>query len=164
MTVISSTKDAEALSLTMVVELTASPERVWSVLEDPRQLERWWGPPSYPATFTRFEFHVGGEVRYHMTGPAGDTPRGFWRIESLEPPRRIEFANGLAGEDGEPMPDVEPIACAITLEATGSTTRMTVHSQFVDLSQMNLMLDMGMEEGMRLGLGQIDGVLSGTTV
>ena len=50
-------------------EFAASPERVWEVWENPRQLERWWGPPTYPATFTRHDFVVGGESRYFMTGP-----------------------------------------------------------------------------------------------
>ena len=77
MTVISSVTDPERLSLTVVAEFAAGPDRVWGVWEDPRQLERWWGPPTYPATFTRHDFAVGGESRYHMTGPQGDTPRGL---------------------------------------------------------------------------------------
>ena len=74
MTVISTTKDPTRLTLTIVADFDASPDRVWEVWEDPRQLERWWGPPTYPATFTRHDFVVGGESRYFMTGPTGDTP------------------------------------------------------------------------------------------
>ena len=47
----------------------ASPERVWQLWADPRQLERWWGPPTYPATFTQHDLAPGGHVEYHMTGP-----------------------------------------------------------------------------------------------
>src|ERR1700685_2920067 len=75
MTVISTTKDRDTLTLTLVAECEASPDRVWEVWEDPRQLERWWGPPTFPATFTRHDFIVGGESRYFMNGPARDTPR-----------------------------------------------------------------------------------------
>jgi uncharacterized protein YndB with AHSA1/START domain len=76
MTVVSSTKDASALTLIVVAEFDATPDDVWDVWEDARKLERWWGPPTYPATFTRHDFVVGGESRYFMTGPAGETPRG----------------------------------------------------------------------------------------
>ena len=72
MTVISTTKDPENLTLTLVAEFDSTPERVWSVWEDPRKLEQWWGPPGWPATFTRHDFVVGGESRYHLTGPAGE--------------------------------------------------------------------------------------------
>ncbi len=103
MTVINSTTDANELMLTVVAEFEAEPERVWDVWADPRKLERWWGPPTYPATFARHEFHVGGQCRYFMTGPTGDQPHGWWRIDALDEPRRIEFVNGLAGDDGEPV-------------------------------------------------------------
>ncbi|HTR74995.1 MAG TPA: SRPBCC domain-containing protein [Solirubrobacterales bacterium] len=160
MTVVSSEKDAENLTLTIVTELAADPERVWAVWEDPRQLERWWGPPTFPATFTRHEFEVGGQSRYHMTGPEGETPRGWWRIEEIDRPRRIEFANGLAGEDGEPAPGVEPAGGSVTFEPIDGGTRMTVVTNFVDLAQMEKLLEMGMQEGMALAIGQIDGLLA----
>ena len=50
MTVISSAADPQALTMTFVAEFAAPPARVWQVWEDPRQLERWWGPPTWPAT------------------------------------------------------------------------------------------------------------------
>lgn len=159
MSVISSTKDEENLTLVMVADFEASPERVWELWEDPRQLERWWGPPTYPATFVRHEFVAGGESRYFMSGPAGETPRGWWRIELLDKPHRIEFANGLAGEDGEPMPGVEPMPATVTFEATATGTRMVATTRFVSTEQMESMLAMGMEEGMTLAMGQIDGLL-----
>lgn len=159
MTVISSSTNAEELTLELVAEFGAPPERVWDVWEDPRKLERWWGPPTYPATFTRHEFEVGGESRYHMTGPDGDRPRGWWRIDAIDRPRHIEFANGFAGEDGEPAPGIQPATEIVTLEPTDSGTRMTVLTRFVDVEQMDQMISMGMQEGMGLAIGQIDELL-----
>lgn len=159
MTVISSDTNADALTMTLVAEFDAPPERVWDVWEDARKLERWWGPPTYPATFTRHEFVVGGQCRYHMTGPEGDVHRGWWEIRALDGPRHIEILNGFAGDDGEPAPGWEPVTGIITLEATGQGTRMTVLSQFVSVDQMDKMLAMGMQEGMGLAIGQIDALL-----
>ncbi len=160
MTVTSTTKDASNLTLTLVAEFDASPDRVWEVWEDPRKLERWWGPPTFPATFTRHDFVVGGESRYFMTGPAGETPRGWWRIDAIDKPHRLEFANGLAGEDGEPAPGVEPMSGYVTFEALDGSTRMTAVTRFVSVEQMETMLDMGMQEGMTQAIGQIDALLS----
>src|ERR1700733_7588270 len=102
---ISTKKDPENLTLTLVAEFDATPERVWSVWEDPRKLEQWWGPPGWPATFTRHDFVVGGESRYHMTGPEGEVHRSFWRMHVIDKPVRIEFDNGFVGTDGEPTPE-----------------------------------------------------------
>jgi len=164
MTVITTTKDVENLTLTLVAEFDATPDRVWEVWEDPRKLERWWGPPTFPATFTRHDFVVGGESRYFMTGPAGETPRGWWRIDAIDKPRRLDFANGLAGDDGEPALDVEPMSGYVTFEATDGGTRMTAVTQFIDAAQMQTMLDMGMQEGMTQAIGQIDALLSPASV
>jgi uncharacterized protein YndB with AHSA1/START domain len=160
MTVISTTKDAATLTLTVVAEFDASPDRVWDVWEDPRKLERWWGPPTFPATFTRHDFVVGGESRYFMTGPVGETPRGWWRIEAIDKPHRLEFANGLAGDDGEPSPGIEPMPGEVIFEAVGARTRMTAITRFVSVEQMETMLGMGMQEGMTQAVGQIDALLA----
>ncbi len=160
MTVISTIKDPDGLTLTLVAQFDASPDQVWEVWEDPRKLERWWGPPTFPATFTRHEFTPGGQSRYFMTGPAGETPRGWWRIDAIDRPRKLEFANGLAGDDGEPTPGVEPMAGRVTFEAVDDGTRMTAVTQFTDVQQMETMLDMGMQEGMTEAIGQIDALLA----
>jgi uncharacterized protein YndB with AHSA1/START domain len=94
-----------------------------------------------------------------MTGPAGDKAHGWWRIEAIDRANRLDFANGLAGDDGEPMPDIEPMAASATFESHDGGTQMTVVSRFVDTEQMEKLLDMGMEEGMTLALGQIDALL-----
>ena len=43
MTVITSSTNPDDLSMTMVAEFDAAPERLWNLWEDPRRLERWWG-------------------------------------------------------------------------------------------------------------------------
>jgi len=164
MSVISSTKDESALTLTVVAEFDAPPDQVWDVWADPRKLERWWGPPTYPATFTRHDFVAGGESRYFMTGPSGDTPHGWWRMDAIDPARGIEFGNGLAGDDGEPMPGVDPMPSSVSFEAVDAGTRMTVLTRFGSAERMQMMLGMGMQEGLTAGIGQIDAVLAAAAV
>lgn len=159
MTVITSSRNSEDLTMTVVAEFDAAPERLWNLWEDPRKLERWWGPQPYPATFTRHEFEAGGQSRYYMTGPEGSKHYGWWRIEALDAPRRIEFLNGLAGDDGEPAPGVEPAGGVITFEPTTTGTRMIVVNKFTDAAQMEKMLGMGMQEGMTAAIGQMEALL-----
>lgn len=160
MTVINTTKDPEKLTLTIAAEFAATPERVWNVWEDPRKLEKWWGPPTWPATFIRHDFVVGGESRYFMTGPNGEVHRGFWHMHEIDKPVRIEFANGFAGDDGEPSADMPPASGSVTFRASGAGTRMTAVTQFLDLAQMEVMIGMGMAEGMTQAIGQIDALLT----
>jgi hypothetical protein len=88
-------KDTEALTMTVTAEYDVAVERAWQLWNDPRQLERWWGPPTYPAT--------------------------------------------VVEHDG---------------------TIMTIHTAFPSLEAMHRLIDMGMEEGLRAAMGQIDGLLA----
>lgn len=160
MTVISSTKNPEALSLALVAEFDADVERVWQIWEDPRQLERWWGPPGYPATFDKHEFTPGGSAAYYMTTPEGEKPRGWWRFTSIERPASLEFEDGFADENGEPVESMGSGRVSVTLEDLGGRTRMTIQSTFASEEQMSMMLEMGMEEGMKEALGQVDDLLA----
>ena len=91
MTVISSNTNADELTMELVAEFDAPPERVWQVWEDPRKLERWWGPPMAPATFERHELEPGGTVTYFMTSPEGERFYGVWLIGFLPICRQISM-------------------------------------------------------------------------
>ncbi|HLL83534.1 MAG TPA: SRPBCC domain-containing protein, partial [Longimicrobium sp.] len=71
MPVTSVSSDADALTLTVIGDYPVPVERLWNAYEDPRQLERFWGPETWPATFTRHDMEVGGRSEYYMTGPDG---------------------------------------------------------------------------------------------
>ena len=160
MTVISSVKDFEALTLTIVNEFDAGVDRVWQLWEDPRQLERWWGPPTWPATFTAFDFAPGGEARYHMTGPEGEKAHGWWKFLSISRPAGLEIEDGFADANGEPDPNTPSGTMRITLEDLGGRTRMTIESHNDTVEQLQELVEMGMEEGMKEALGQIDAILA----
>src|SRR4029079_1992792 len=106
MTVTAVEKDATALTMTVTAEFEPTPQRVWELWADPRQLERWWGPPSYPATVDSHDLRPGGKVEYQMTGPGGDQPRGYWEVDEVQPPHRLTFHDGFANDDGTPNPDL----------------------------------------------------------
>ena len=79
MPVRSVTKDLNALTMTLIAEFPVPVERVWAAWADPRQLERFWGPPEWPATFLQHDFVVGGKSLYYMKGPDGTKSHGWWR-------------------------------------------------------------------------------------
>ena len=119
MTVTAVEKDTQSLTLTVTAEFDASAERVWQLWADPRQLERWWGPPTYPATVDSHDLRPGGRVEYHMTGPSGDQPRGYWDVGEVEPPHRLSFRDGFANDDGTPN-EAMPRTIARSVGSAGS--------------------------------------------
>ncbi len=162
MTVTSITKDPAQLTMTIVVDLDVPVSRAWQLWSDPRQLERWWGPPTYPATFVDHDLTPGGTCTYFMTGPEGDQPHGWWKVVSADPPRALEIEDGFAGEDGRPDSDLPVMVMRLDLaeRATAGTT-MTLVTTFASTADMERILEMGMEEGIRAAIGQMDAIVTG---
>ena len=159
MTVTSTDKDFDNLTITLVADFEAPIERVWDLWADPRKLERWWGPPTYPATFEKHDLSPGGEVTYFMTGPEGDTHRGWWRVTSVDPPTSLEFTDGFADDEGEPKEDMPITAVQIQLADHDGGTRMEIRSTFDSREQMQELVDMGAVEGLQQSVGQMDALL-----
>ena len=160
MPVVTTTQDPERLTLTVVAELAAPPARVWQVWSDPRQLERWWGPPTWPATVEEHDFAPGGRSSYYMTGPEGEKARGWWRFTALDEPRSLEFEDGFSDDAGQPNPDMPVILGRVDFEEIAAGTRMTVTSTFANLEQMEQLVRMGIAEGMTGAMGQLDQVVA----
>ena len=153
-------KDTQALTMTVVAQFAAPVDRVWAAYADPRQLERFWGPPEWPATFTRHDFKAGGRSEYVMNGPNGESSRGFWEFSSVEAPRAFEVKDGFLGPDGTPAPDMPTMRMRFTFEPHDGGTRMVTVTTFPSLEALEQLLQMGMEEGMKAAMAQIDGVLA----
>jgi uncharacterized protein YndB with AHSA1/START domain len=161
MTVTAVRKDPQALTMVVEAEFAASPERVWQLWADPRQLERWWGPPTYPATFTKHDLAPGSRIEYHMTGPEGDQPKGYWDVVEVDPPNGLAFLDGFANDDGSPNTDFPQNTARVRIEAIAEgRTRMSIETAFPSTEAMEQVLAMGMEQGLTEAVGQIDAILA----
>lgn len=161
MTVTSVRKNPEALTMTITAELDATVERAWQLWADPRQLERWWGPPTYPATVVDHDLVTGGRVTYFMTGPDGDKVHGWWEVLAVERPHRLELTDGFAHDDGTPNDAMPTTTTVVTLTGRdGGGTLMDIETHFPSLPAMEQLMSMGMEEGMAAAMAQIEEILA----
>lgn len=161
MPVISLTRDPEKLTMTLVAEFPVTLQRLWDAYTDARQIEQFWGPPEYPATFLRHDVKVGGFSEYYMTGPEGDTPKGYWEWLDIKEP-----ADGVASFDvkdgfGEPAADPDPempgpARMTFQFESINAGARVTSTAYFESVEQLERLVAMGMEEGTRAAVGQLD--------
>jgi uncharacterized protein YndB with AHSA1/START domain len=155
--------DTEALTLTLVADFPVDAARVWALWADPRQLERWWGPPTWPARFHRLDLRPGGTAAYVMTGPDGSAAGGMWEFAAVEEPRGLTFDDRFADEEGNPTPDMPVTHTTVVItEATDAEprTRMTLVTRFDSAEQLEQLMQMGMVEGLTEAVSQIDGILA----
>jgi uncharacterized protein YndB with AHSA1/START domain len=161
MTVWSVDKNAEAKTMVITAEFTASIARVWQLWADPRLLERWWGPPGFPATFEQHDLAPGGTITYFMSGPdGGDRFDGTWNVVEVDAPTRLVVEDAVVEDDGTPSDGNSMTRMEVDIKAAGGKTRMIVTTHFDSLEGMEQAIAMGVEEGMKACMSQIDGVLA----
>ena len=153
-------KDLNALTMTVVADFTVPLQRLWDAYCDPRQIERFWGPPTYPATFARHDMYPGGRSAYAMTGPDGDVSRGYWEFLAVDAPNSFEVLDGFCHPDGTPNTGMPSMRMTFAFEATAVGSRQTTTTFFGTLDELEQLTAMGMEEGMREAMGQMDAVLA----
>ncbi len=160
MPITSFTSDIESLTMTVVADFTAPVERLWDAYLNPRSIEQFWGPVEYPATFFRHDGFVGGLSNYCMTGPNGDTSRGYWKWTAVAESSRFEVLDGFALEDGTPNDAMPEMRMVFEFAETALGSRVTTTTHFNSVEEIEKIIGMGMEEGLRSAMSQIDAVLA----
>lgn len=153
-------QDTQALTLTVVGDFAVSKERLWQAWADPRQLERFWGPPTWPATFTQHDMFAGGRSNYVMTGPDGSRSAGYWIFLDVEDGESFSVRDGFANDDGTPNDDLPACQMSFTFHATEGGSQFRCVTTFPSLEALEKLIGMGMMEGMTAALGQIETVLA----
>src|SRR3954471_657448 len=111
-------KDLDQLTITIVADFAAPLTRLWDAYVDARQIERFWGPPSYPATFLRHDAAAGGRSVYKMTGAEGDEHYGCWEWTDVSAPASFDVIDWFADENGEPNTELPATRVTFAFEST----------------------------------------------
>jgi uncharacterized protein YndB with AHSA1/START domain len=155
------TTDADALTMTLTADFAAPVDRLWAAFTEPRQLERFWGPPGYPATFTEFDLTPGGRARYHMTSPKGEEYHGVWEFLEIDGPRSFTALDSFADADGRVLPDMPTSRMVFTFDQTPTGSRLVNTTHFDSADALEKVVAMGAVEGSTLAINQLDLVLQG---
>jgi uncharacterized protein YndB with AHSA1/START domain len=161
MSVINVDKDYDNLTVTLIAEFDAPVDQVWELWSDPRKLERWWGPPGYPATVEKHELSPAGEVTYLMSGPEDETHHGVWRVAAVVAPTSLEFTDTFADQDWTPIEDMPVTTVSVRLSEREGGTRMEMSSRFESTEDLETWLGTGTLEGQQQAIAQMDGLLTG---
>ncbi len=155
--------DVDALTMTVVADFAVQGSRLWEAYSDPRQLEKFWGPPQWPATFSRHDMSPGGLSRYYMSGPDGERVNGLWEIVSVDAPHVLEVRDRFADDEGNADDDMPSMRVVFRFDDTGNGSRLTVTTWFDSLPDLEQLQKMGMDQGLQAAMSQIDEVVADLT-
>ena len=154
------TKDLDTRTLTITADFAAPLERIWQVYADPRQLERVFGPPDFPATGVQQGLRPGGRMHYYMTGPEGQRFYGIWDVSDVDEPRSFSFTDGFADESFTVNPELPVSENTYTFTEHDGGTRAVYTSRYASAEALQQVLDMGVEEGATTAINQVDELIA----
>lgn len=139
----SSNPDHQETTLVINREFSVPKQQVFDALSHPEALSIWWGPVGYTMTITIFEFKPGGLCLFKMENEESSMWARFIYGE-IKQPDLVEFTLSFSDEKGElkeaPFFENWPLKIhnSIRLIETNGVTRLTLHCQPDDASQLEL--------------------------
>jgi len=95
-----------------------------------------------------------------MASAEGEGSHGYWTVEAVDSARALEFEDGFADAEGVPSDTMPTSRSLVSIDAVDAgTTRMTITAIFPSEEAMDQLIQMGMDEGIRLAVGQTDELL-----
>jgi uncharacterized protein YndB with AHSA1/START domain len=95
-----------------------------------------------------------------MTGPDGERSAGFWEFLVVDEGKFFEVRDGFVGVDGNENTEMPSMRMTFSFEDTDAGSRLVTTTHFGSLGELESLIEMGMEEGMKSAMGQIDDVLA----
>ena len=102
--------------------LDAPRERVFSMLTEPVELVKWWGPRGFTTPETQLGLAVGGRYRFSMQPPDGELFHLAGEFLEIDPPSRLVYTFRWE----EPTPDDRETVVTISLGSLGGATRVAL--------------------------------------
>jgi uncharacterized protein YndB with AHSA1/START domain len=110
------------LVLQLRCAIDAPCERTFSMLTEPVELAKWWGPHGFATPETELDLRVGGGYRFSMKPPEGDVFHLSGEFLEIRRPSRLVYTFRWE----EPTPDDRETVVTLSLEAVGEATEVSL--------------------------------------
>jgi uncharacterized protein YndB with AHSA1/START domain len=115
-------KQPRALLLNLECSLNAPRERIFSMLTEPVELAKWWGPRGFTTPEIELTLVVGGRYSFSMKPPDGDLFHLSGEFLEIHPPSRLVYTFRWE----EPTPSDRETVVTLSLETIGDVTRLSL--------------------------------------
>lgn len=154
------TKDVPNKKIFVKREFKAPVEQVWKAWTDAALLDQWWAPRPWKAETKTMDFKAGGMWLYRMAGPDGTHAWCRVDFESINAPQSFKSTSRFCDENGNPDSTFPTMHWEVNFSSIEGGTRVDVTLSFDTEEEMNKIIEMGFQEGFKMGLGNLDELLA----
>lgn len=152
--------NAEACTLTIRREFAAPRHIVWDCYTKSEWLNQWFAPAPLTAKTKSMDFRDGGHWHYAMVDPEGNHYWGRAEYSNIRPTTYYESLDAFSNEAGEVDATLPRAKWEVSFVDKGAHTVVETTIRYASLHDLETILSMGMEEGMKLTLEKLDTLLA----
>ncbi|MCA9839297.1 MAG: SRPBCC domain-containing protein [Trueperaceae bacterium] len=139
-------------------------ERVFAAFSQCEHLKHWWSPAGWHLSVCEMDFREGGSWLYCMSGPGPDgqpmDSYGKASYQEITAPEKIIYTDSFVDKDGSPLENMPSMQITVTFEDVKGKTRVTTETIFGSKEELDAVIGMGMEEGLKQTWDKLEAYLS----
>lgn len=139
---------------------------VFKAFTESDHLKHWWGPQGWTMPVCKVDLRPGGVWHYCMK--CEDRSQGdFYGMESwgkgvyqeIEAPEKLVYTDYFSDAEGNIAPDMPPSDVSLIFTEEEGQTKVVSRSRFHSEKELQAVMEMGMEQGIRETWDRLAGYL-----
>lgn len=150
-------------TLTIKREFLANRQLVWDAYTKRELLEQWFAPKPLTTKTRHMDFSEGGYWLYAMVEPNGTEYWGRMDYVKIQPIEKYTALDAFTDESGVINPDLPRAEWDVSFQELKENALVQTVVTYKSLSDLETVINMGMEEGLKLTLEKLDELLAKLT-
>ncbi|HEY8927829.1 MAG TPA: SRPBCC domain-containing protein [Mucilaginibacter sp.] len=151
--------DKQKNTLTITREFLADRQLIWDCYTKSELLDRWFAPAPLTTKTKSMDFREGGHWHYAMVEPNGNEYWGYTEYVKIKPIDYYTTLDAFSNAEGEINTDLPRAEWLVTFTDKGENAVVETVVTYKSLSDLEQVLQMGMEQGMIATLQKLDELL-----
>ena len=153
-------KDFDSNSVYVMKIYKAEVSKVWDYFTKSQLLDLWWAPKPWKCETTKQDFSKGGIWLYSMVGPEGERHYAQVKYGEIMEHRSFDGTDSFCDENGNINENFQSSNWLLGFTGVEEGTKVTINVHYSSQESMKKMLEMGFEEGFKMGLNQLEEILA----
>jgi len=152
-------KDFDSNSVYVMKVYHADVSKVWDYFTKSDLLDQWWAPKPWKCETVKMDFKENGVWHYAMMGPEGEKMHAQVKYGEIMEHRSFDGINAFCDEKGTINEDFPKSQWLFGFTGIEEGAKLTVNIHFPSQEVMKKQIEMGFEEGFKMGLSQLEEIL-----
>lgn len=157
-------KDPGNKKITVVKNYKAPVQTVWEAWTTKEVLDQWWAPKPWRAETKSMDFKEGGTWLYAMVGPENERHYAKADYTKIESGKRFEGLDAFTDENGNVNKNMPRTTWHVDFKKSGTGTAVTIIITAETKEALEKQLEMGFEEGFKMGLNNLEEYLESNSL